>query len=692
MPLTSGDRFTGFTITEFLGTSPVGSQYKVSDSRFGGPAHLTILDSAGSPSRDREREFRRTNEILMRMQVRGAARILDFGSTERNLWIVTEFISGIDAGRLLRQRFETGMSHKGVCLIADHVARTLDDAARGGISHGDISPANIVISDPFSSEYRIAVCSFGLRELADAPAGSAYSAPEVLSGGPATNAGDQFSLAATTFHLLTGRRPFGDSKRTVTAAGSLQFDAGPVRHDVTGVDGLERVFARAFAFDPAQRFDSCRAFAAALVAPPATQKFTPRPPAPIRSDRRPAPPREPGTAPAWRSKLLPTAGVIVAVAALVIAAAFWPDEEDAEPTTAAAAPTPLPTPAAAVPESACAPLDATLAGLTLRQKLAQTLMVGITGIEDARAVVNDHQVGGIFIGSWTDLSMLESGQLRELQGADRPIPLAVSIDEEGGRVQRLRSLIGSQDSPRQLVAQGTTPRQVRDIAFERGSRMRDYGITIDFAPVVDITDAADDTVIGDRSFGNDPATVIEYAGAYAQGLRDAGLLPVLKHFPGHGRASGDSHINGVTTPPIDGLLQTDTVPYRTLTTQRPVAVMLGHMEVPGLTGTDPASLSEAAYSLLRQGGYGGPAFDGPVFTDDLSSMGAINQRYSVPDAVLKSLTAGADTALWISTDEVPAVLDRLESAVGNGELAAERVDDAVRQMAVTKDPALGCTR
>ena len=123
--------------------------------------------------------------------------------------------------------------------------------------------------------------------------------------------------------------------------------------------------------------------------------------------------------------------------------------------------------------------------------------------------------------------------------------------------------------------------------------------------------------------------VTDYAGAYARGLRDAGLLPVLKHFPGHGHGSGDSHTGSVTTPPIADLQTTDLVPYRTLTAQLPVGVMVGHMEVPGLTGSDPASLSPAAYALLRSGDYGGPPFNGPVFTDDLSSMQAISDRFGV---------------------------------------------------------------
>jgi beta-N-acetylhexosaminidase len=222
--------------------------------------------------------------------------------------------------------------------------------------------------------------------------------------------------------------------------------------------------------------------------------------------------------------------------------------------------------------------------------------------------------------------------------------------------------------------------------------MRKLGITVDFAPVVDVTNAPDDTVIGDRSFGADPTTVTDYAGAYARGLRDAGLLPVLKHFPGHGHGSGDTHTGSVVTPPIADLQNNDLVPYRTLTSQLPVAVMVGHIQVPGLTGSDPASLSPAAYALLRSGDFGGPPFNGPVFTDDLSSMQAISDRFGVAEAALRGLQAGADTALWVTTDEVPAVLDRLEKALAAGELTMSGVDESVLRMAAAKGPNPRCGR
>jgi beta-N-acetylhexosaminidase len=321
--------------------------------------------------------------------------------------------------------------------------------------------------------------------------------------------------------------------------------------------------------------------------------------------------------------------------------------------------------------------------------LAQLLMVGVKDAADARAVVADHHVGGIFIGGWTDLSMLTDGSLTEIARTGGPLALGVSVDEEGGRVSRLAALIGPAPSPRAL-AETSTPDEVYAQARDRGQKMRHLGITIDFAPVVDVTDAPADSVIGDRSFSADPAVVIDYAGAYARGLREAGVLPVLKHFPGHGRASGDSHAAGVVTPPLDQLQSVDLVPYRTLVTQAPVGVMIGHMQVPGLTGSDPASLSPAAYALLRSGGYDAPPFGGPVFTDDLSTMRAITDRYGVAEAVLRSLKAGADTALWVTTDEVPAVLDRLQSALAAGELSQAGVDAAVQRMAAEKGPNPRC--
>lgn len=329
----------------------------------------------------------------------------------------------------------------------------------------------------------------------------------------------------------------------------------------------------------------------------------------------------------------------------------------------------------------CGP--AFLSSLTERQKLAQLLTVGVTGTADARAIVESEHVGGIFIGSWTDESMLANGEVAEVADASA-VPLMVTIDEEGGRVSRIAKLAGPDPSARE-VARTMTPEQTYQMALDRGHQLYKLGVTVNFAPDVDVSSQPDDAVIGDRSFSDDPQVVTKYADAYARGMRDAGILPVLKHFPGHGSASGDSHTGAVTTPPLDQLKTSDLVPFRELV-DTGVGVMLGHLSVPGLTTDNlPASLSPQAVSLLRDGsGYGAPPFTGPIFTDDLSGMKAITDRFDIAQAVEQALESGVTVALWLTTDDVPRVLDHLEQAVASGRLPAAQVDASVLTVARAK--------
>jgi beta-N-acetylhexosaminidase len=205
------------------------------------------------------------------------------------------------------------------------------------------------------------------------------------------------------------------------------------------------------------------------------------------------------------------------------------------------------------------------------------------------------------------------------------------------------------------------------------------------APVLDTSSQGAGTAIGDRSFSADPATVIKYAGAFADGLRDAGVLPVFKHFPGHGRASGDSHEGLVSTPALSSLRGTDLKPYSSVLNGGKAEVMIGHLAVPGLTGGLPASLSPAAYTLLRTD-YG---FRGVTITDDLGAMKAISDRYPLPKAVLTAFQAGADVALWTSTEQLDTVLNTLQAAVDSGTLSRENVDESVARILAAKGYCAG---
>lgn len=400
------------------------------------------------------------------------------------------------------------------------------------------------------------------------------------------------------------------------------------------------------------------------------------------------------------------AGAAVATPIVAATSATSATSVGASPSAGAAATAPAPAPAAAdaaatgtavtgtaVTGAAPTPLTglalgpdrlpactAVVAAMPPRARLAQRVMVGVDGSDPAGTarLVRDSQVGGIFVGG-NATALLRDQSLRAVHAMAR-LPLSVAVDDEGGRVQRIDALDGPLPSARAMSR--LDPLAVRALGRDRGRELAEHGVTINFAPTVDVSRQPGGAVIGDRSFGNDPEQVVRYAGAFAQGQREAGMFTVLKHFPGHGHADGDSHRGRVTTPPLDQLRRDDLLPYAelvgpggSLAGGDRTGVMVGHLDVPGLTGDLPTSLTPAAYALLRDD-YG---FDGVVFTDDLGAMKAVTGRFDLPEAVARALAAGADVALWSTGGRVDQVLDGLDAA-----LAAGRLDPAANDRAVAR--------
>ena len=378
------------------------------------------------------------------------------------------------------------------------------------------------------------------------------------------------------------------------------------------------------------------------------------------------------------------AGVICSVAlggAAVLSGCGADMADGADPATPSAAE--LPAPAITGPSdeatTTTAPPPCTAAGAIaewpLRRRIAQLLVAPLPESDPARAaaLVGLFQPGGVFLAHATSAT---DGTLQQVLAGVGPVPALVAVDEEGGRVQRLDEEVGAIPSARQMAA-SMNARQVRRLGARVGRSLAAIGVNTDLAPVVDVSRQADDEVIGDRSFSSDAAVVTTYAGAFAEGLRSAGVLPVLKHFPGHGRASGDSHQGPVVTPPIAELLRSDVRPYETLLREQPVAVMMGHLDVPGLTEPGrPSSLSPAAVSLLRDD----LGFDGLVMTDDLGGMRAVASRFDLPEAAVLALAAGVDMVLWNTADRLPELVTGIENAVAGGSLPESRINESVERV------------
>lgn len=313
-------------------------------------------------------------------------------------------------------------------------------------------------------------------------------------------------------------------------------------------------------------------------------------------------------------------------------------------------------------------------------------MVWTDGTGDLPAYVRNEDVmlGGVFVGG-DATSGLTDGTYREL--GDRPVPLLVAVDDEGGQVQRLDALVGDLPSAADQAAEWS-PARTRRAARDRASAMRELGITMDLAPVVDLADPAEGGVIGDRSYSTDPDTAARYAAAFGEGLQLGGVLPTLKHFPGHGRAAGDSHTTLPVTPPLDSLRRQDLVPYQRILSSgtSPWAVMMGHLVVPGLTADDrPASLDPAAYAYLRDE----LGFTGLVVTDELTGMQAVSADYGPEAAAATALAAGADLLLLAAPGNLTELLDGLEARVRDGSLAEDRVTAAADAVLAVKSCAVG---
>ena len=400
--------------------------------------------------------------------------------------------------------------------------------------------------------------------------------------------------------------------------------------------------------------------------------------------------------PWWTSKVR-RAGAFGSIAALLIAGLVAVAAVHAErPRAAAAVASPTPAvphavgpaaevarpsdpPAARATPPACSNLSE-LAHWPLARLASQVLMlsVGEDDIASVTPLIRDG-VGGMLITGTSGVPGLAQS-LASLRGVAGPVPPLFAVDAEGGRVQRLGPLLPPLASPRQLAAT-RTPGEVRDDGQRLGTALHELGITMDFAPDADLTDGPAGGPIGDRSFSNDADVTATYAGAFAQGLEAAGVVPVAKHFPGHGHADGDTDLAPAVTPPIERLRTSDLRSFTTLIAHGIPAVMVGHLTVPGVTDAGrPASVSPAAIGLLRRG----LGFGGLIVTDSLS-MGAISRSgLSVPDAAVAALEAGADLLLFTSNQDAPDAVGAIGRAVTSGALPMARLQDAAARVLAIK--------
>ena len=317
--------------------------------------------------------------------------------------------------------------------------------------------------------------------------------------------------------------------------------------------------------------------------------------------------------------------------------------------------------------------------MTRQQQAGQVIVATYPGIDPPVDLVSDLHLGGVIVmgdnvPTGPDAATaLASVTERVQEAADRPHPVIIGVDQEGGPVARVGAP-ATEFPPGMAHGAANRPALSRQAARASANELSALGFTTVFSPVADVTTPSDPT-IGVRAPSDNPAVVGAVATAQVEGYADGGVVGVVKHFPGHGSVPADSHLElPVQTASLDQLTERDLVPFEQAVRAGAPAVMVAHIDVRDVDPGVPSSLSRAVVTGVLRDRLG---FDGVVVTDSLG-MAAIADRYTSGESAVAALAAGSDVLLM--PPDPRAARDAIVSAVAEGELDAQRLAEAARRV------------
>ena len=337
-------------------------------------------------------------------------------------------------------------------------------------------------------------------------------------------------------------------------------------------------------------------------------------------------------------------------------------------------------------EQTAATLDEKVEGIVVNmtpaEKVGQMMMIGIQGdtvTDDSLYMLHQYHIGGVIL---FDRNLVSAEQTKNLNEdlqvqAEEKVPLFIGIDEEGGDVVRGRSFIQPPSSQRQIGAAGDLT-AAEGAANRTAKELKELGFNVNFAPVADVSASS-------RSFSTDPETVKKFVLASVQGYEKNRMIYAMKHFPGIGRSTVDSHKDvSEITASRERFAASDIVPFKAVidaAQPEDYFILVSHLKYPAYDADNPASLSKAVQTDLLRGELG---YRGIIVTDDME-MGAVAKYASFRDVGVRAVQAGADIVLVCheyahETDIYLGLLDAVES----GEIPMERIDASVRRIVKAK--------
>lgn len=326
--------------------------------------------------------------------------------------------------------------------------------------------------------------------------------------------------------------------------------------------------------------------------------------------------------------------------------------------------------------------------MTLDEKIGQMTILGIEGYnlnEGSKSLIEKYKVGGFILfgenikSTQQLLTLINSLKQENLKNK---IPLFLSVDEEGGKVSRMPKEFKGLPTNK-VIGQRNNKDFSKKVGETIAKEIKSFGFNMNFAPVLDVNSNPNNPVIGNRSFGANPEIVSNLGTATMEGIQSENIIPVIKHFPGHGDTAVDSHIG---LPRVDNDLKRleslELVPFIEAIKEGADAVMVAHILLPKIDKENPSSMSKTIITdVLRTN----LKFDGVIITDDMT-MGAIINNYNIGEAAIKSVKAGSDIVLVChGYDNEIGVINALKDAVSKGEISEKRIDESVYRILKLKE-------
>ena len=326
--------------------------------------------------------------------------------------------------------------------------------------------------------------------------------------------------------------------------------------------------------------------------------------------------------------------------------------------------------------------------LSIQEKIGQMIIIGMDSnyiTDRIKTMITKYKIGGIILyrknfNSYEKMLELIQ-QLKELNKSNR-IPLFIAIDQEGGRVNRMPQEIVNLP-PANKIASLQDEDLVKKSAELTGELLKKSGFNLNFAPVLDLKNFSNTHAIGDRCFGNDKETVAKYGITAMKAMQEQGIISVIKHFPGHGATTKDSHY---FLPIIDkkfkDLENEDMYPFEQAINNGADCLLVGHLLIKHITGFYPASLSRKFIAKHIRKEY---KYNGLIFTDDLK-MKAIKYIYGHVNAFVKAFKAGNDVVIFrFNKDEEKNAIEKVLKLVQNGKIKENRINRSVKRIIILKE-------